>query len=75
MKIELRNMNSDPEKLILSDEGFDGAGWVEIIIKNDEDEDVFAAIDIHITDLFPALTAFKASYEEQRKRDKEDEEI
>lgn len=70
MKIILKNSD---EELIISDDNFDGAGWVEIIVEDETGDR--KSIEIHITDIMPALIAFNTKYEDQRKRDKEDEEI
>lgn len=69
MKIELKEFGNKNERLILSDEHFDATGWVEVIITDTEDENNRARIDMHISDLFPALTAFKTKYDEEIKRE------
>ena len=69
MRIQIKNSNSEPEKLILTDDNYDGAGWVELVITSDVDDEPTLSFEVHVTDLYPALMAFKVKYDEKKKEE------
>jgi hypothetical protein len=61
MKIVLKGVGDDKpeEKLVLSDDGYDAPGWIDITIGDE-------TIGIHINDLMPAMDAFETKYYKQK---------
>ena len=64
MKITLEN-----GELMLSDELFDGAGFVDVVVVKDNEYHNLAD-GVHINELYSAVQAFKIKHDESLKRDK-----
>ena len=56
-------------EIVLTDEEMDKAGFVDVIVRNSQDQNDYILSTIHINQLYPAVKAFKVKHDESLKRD------